>query len=207
MIETVFSPDDRARISAAIVAAESRTAGEIVAVVAPESASYMSVPFMWAGLAALIVPWPLIFFTWWPDHWIYVLQLAVFAAVVLMLLYRPLRFALVPPMMKRERARQRASEQFLVQNLCTTPNRTGVLIYVSMAERFAALIADSGIDAKVEKGTWQRIIDELTKKLADNRPTEGFVGAIEAVGAELARHFPPGTGEPNRLPDHLIVLS
>ena len=59
-----LSKDDMTRIGAAITAAESRTSGEIVAVVARESSTYLYAPFMWAALLALLVPWPLIYFTW-----------------------------------------------------------------------------------------------------------------------------------------------
>jgi putative membrane protein len=30
--------------------------------------------------------------------------------------------------------------------------------------------------------------------------------AVERCGKVLARHFPPGTPNPNELPDHFIVL-
>jgi putative membrane protein len=81
-----------------------------------------------------------------------------------------------------------------------------VLIYVSVAERYAEIIADTGIDKVVPKGTWQAIIDDLTLRLSDGRPGDGFVEAIERVGALLSKHFPPGTRDPNELPNHLIII-
>ena len=197
---------DQQRIAETITAAERRTSGEIVAVVTAESASYMSAPLLWAAAAALLLPWPLIFFTWWPVQWIYILQLLVFLALVLILMQRPLRFALVPASVKRQRAHRRAVEQFLAQNLHTTDGRTGVLIFVSAAERYAEIVADSGIHAKVAQSRWQAIVDELTQAIGDGRAGDGFVTAIEAVGTELARHFPPGSSDPGQLPNHLIVL-
>ena len=65
----------------AISAAESKTSGEIVAVIAPESGSYLHVPILLAALAALAVPWPFVFWTWWPIQHIYVVQLVVFAGL------------------------------------------------------------------------------------------------------------------------------
>ncbi|MGA7117200.1 MAG: hypothetical protein WBY12_08395, partial [Hyphomicrobium sp.] len=76
-----ISDKDQARIGQAIVAAERKTSGEIVAVLSGESASYLHVPFLWAGLIALIVPWPLVFFTWLPVQTIYVVQLATFMLI------------------------------------------------------------------------------------------------------------------------------
>src|SRR5262245_3706937 len=148
---TIVSAADRKRVAEAITNAERQTSGEIVAVTAPESASYSYVPFMWAALIALAVPFPLIFWTWWPIQHIYFLQLAVFTVLLLLFMYRPLRLALVSSKVKKERAHRRAVEQFLAQNLHTMPSRTGVLIYVSMAERFVTsidIVEDSQEDEK-----------------------------------------------------------
>jgi putative membrane protein len=201
-----ISDHDQARIGAAIAAAEKKTSGEIVAVLSGESASYLHVPFLWAALIALILPWPLVYFTWWPVQWIYLIQLSVFLAILLLTLPRRVRYALVPQSIKTERAHRRAVEQFLVQNLHTTAGRTGVLIYVSVAERYAEIIADTGIDAKVPNGTWQAIVEDLTSNIAAGRAGEGFVHAVERSGELLAQHFPPGTRDPNELPNHLIVI-
>lgn len=203
----LFSDDDRTRIAQTIAGVERRTSGEIVAVVAAESGSYLYVPFLWAALAALLVPWPLVYFTWWPVQWIYLVQLAVFTFLVLALMPRQVRLALVPRSVLHERAHRRAVEQFLVQNLTTTKGRTGVLIFVSIAERYAEIIPDIGIAKKAPDDSWQGIVDKLTSDIGDGQPADGFVTAIESVGAHLVKHFPPGSHDPHQLPNHLIVLA
>ena len=203
----LFSEADEKRIADAITAVEHKTSGEIVAVVARDCDSYSYVPLMWAALLALLVPWVLIFFTWWPVTWVFLAQLLVFFLLWLVLHFAPVRYALVPVPLKRAHAHRRAVEQFLVQNLHTTQGRTGVLIFVSVAERYAEVLADVGIYQKVPKEAWQGIVDELTDHIGDARPAEGFIKAIEATGALLAKHFPPGSHDPNQLPNHLIVLS
>lgn len=202
----LITDDERLRIAESIKTAERKTSGEIVAVIATDSSAYLHVPFMWAALIALLVPWPFIHFTWMTVHTIWLLQLAVFGALLAVLFNRTLRFALVPRSMKRERAHRRAVEQFLAQNMHTTDGRTGVLIFVSVAERYAEILADSGIDAKVPESDWKDIVDQLTTMIGDGRAADGFVAAVEAVGLRLAQHFPPGSVDPSRLPNHLIVL-
>jgi putative membrane protein len=81
-----------------------------------------------------------------------------------------------------------------------------VLIFVSVAERHAEILADAGIEQRVPKATWQAIVDTMTKEIGAGRAVDGLVGAIEAVGVHLATHFPPGTADANELPDHLIVI-
>ena len=203
---SLFSSDEEKRISDAITAAEKKTSGEIVAVVATQSDSYLYVPFLVASLVALLVPWPLIYLTWQSMQWVYLIQLLVFAAILALLLPGNTRLWFVPVSIKRMHAHRRAMEQFVVQNLHTTDGRTGVLIFVSLAERYAEIVADKAIHKKVAGGTWKSIVDKLTSDMAQDKPADGFVHAIEACGKHLAHHFPPGSHDPNQLPNHLIVL-
>lgn len=203
----LFTREEEERISAAITAAERKTSGEIVAVVADSSETYLYVPFLWAALVSLLVPWPLIHFTWMKVQYIFLIQLAVFLVLLVVLWPKNVRAVLVPRSIRNNHAKRRATEQFLAQNLHTTRGRTGVLIFVSVAEHHAEVLADKAIDDKVPAGTWQEIVDTLTSEISQGRAADGFIQAIMAAGDHLARHFPPGAPDPNELPDHLIVLS
>ncbi|MFN3867713.1 MAG: TPM domain-containing protein [Hyphomicrobiaceae bacterium] len=202
----LFTPDEQIRISDAITRAEQSTCGEIVAVVASESASYRYVPLLWASLLALLVPWPLIYLTWMPVQTIFLAQLAAFLTLLIALMPPAVRMALVPRSVKHAHAHRRAVEQFLVQNLHTTEGRTGVLVYVSVAEHYAGILADTGIAAKVPQAMWQDIVDRLTACIGDGKPADGFVTAVTDIGALLAQHFPPGSANANELPNKLIML-
>ena len=197
---------DQTEIEAAITAAERRTSGEIVAVIAGSSASYLSVAPMVAALLALLVPWPLIYFTWWRVQDIYLLQLAVFVVVAAIAYQRPVRLALVPNSIKRDRAHKRALEQFVAQNLYTTRGHTGVLIFLSEAERYAEVVADQNVYSKVPHGDWQALVDRLTARIGDGEVASGLSEAISSAGDMLAQHFPPGSANPDELPNHLIVI-
>jgi putative membrane protein len=202
----LVSETDRRRVAEAITAAEAKTSGEIVAVIAAASASYTYAPFLWAALAALAMPFPFIFWTWWPIQHIYALQILVFVVLALILMYPPFRLALVPRSVKHARAHQRAVEQLVAQDLYTDARRTGVLIFVSVAERFVEILADKAIDQRVDKDVWQRIVNDLTGAIARGNAGDGFVRAIGAVGEQLARHFPPAPGDRHGLANHLVVL-
>jgi putative membrane protein len=174
-------------------------------VVTDASDRYFGIGLMWPALVALSVPLPLILFTNWPMEHIYLAQLAVFACGVAMLQWEPLRFAVVPKSVKHARAHKRAVEEFLAQNLHTTKGRTGILIYVSFAEHFAELIADHAIDKKVSQETWDEIVCELTGHLSRGELAKGLIVAVDVCGKLLVKHFPPGSEDPNELPNHLIV--
>ncbi|MHA1164710.1 MAG: TPM domain-containing protein [Alphaproteobacteria bacterium] len=203
---SIISKKDAARITRAIAAAEKKTSGEIIAVVARTSDDYRFIPLLWAALIALVTP-PLLFtLTQWSPAAIYAAQLGAFATIAIAVLWRPLRIALVPGAIKRARAHARAMEQFLTQDLHTTKGRTGVLIFISVAERYAEVIADEGIYKKVPPGIWDDAVAGLTVEIAQGRAGDGLIAAVKICGGVLAEHFPPDSADKDELPNHLIVL-
>ena len=91
------------------------------------------------------------------------------------------------------------------RGLARTSDRTGVLIFVALAERYARIIADDGITSKVGNREWQLAVDALTTHMRDGRIAQGFIAAIERCGAVLAEHAPP-SGRGNELPDRIYVM-
>ena len=202
----MISQADNQRIAAAIRAAEVKTSGEIYCVIAHACGGYHLVPIAWAALIAFAVPWPLIQFTRWPAGLIYLVQLATFIAVALLLSLPMIRFRIVPKRRLHGRAHVVAMQQFLAQGIHLTEKRTGVLIFASAAERYAEIVADSGINTKVTPDAWAGAVAALVGAIKAGRPGDGFVAAIELCGAELARNFPPGELNPNELPDRVVEI-
>jgi putative membrane protein len=200
-----FTKEDHEAVSSAIREAEKKTSGQIVCVLARSSSGYGYIPILWASLLALLTPWPLIYFTPWSVQRIFLLQLVVFLVIGVVASFTPLRLALVPRAIKRARAHREALEQFVVRGITRTRNRTGVLIFVSVAERYARIIADEGIAAKVPNSEWQEAVDALTGHMRDGRIAAGYTAAVERCGAVLATHA-PADGSPNELPDRLYVV-
>ena len=202
----MISEADNRRIVEAIRAAEAKTSGEIYCVIARACAGYHLVPIAWAALLAFAVPWPLIRFTQWPAGLIYLLQLAAFIAAAAILSLPAIRFRIVPKRGLHGRAHIVAMQQFLAQGIHLTEKRTGVLIFASAAERYAEIVADSGINAKVAPDAWTRAVDAMVAAIKAGRPGDGFIAAVELCGAELARHFPPGELNPNELPNRVVEI-
>jgi putative membrane protein len=134
------------------------------------------------------------------------MQFGLFVLVALLGLIPAARRFLTPGMFKREYTRQRAFEQFVGKGLADTAERTGVLLYVSLKDRCAELIADSGIDAKVAPYAWKGAIDKLVSGIRAGRPADGFVAAIQDCGRLLTEHFPAQPPNPNELPDKVTEL-
>jgi len=132
--------------------------------------------------------------------------LAVAAALGVLLAFPALRLRLTPKGIRYAHAHANAVKQFLARNIHITAARTGVLVFVSLAERYAEIIADSGINAYVPQSAWDEIVRDLVVHARRDCLTEGYVAAIRAVGALLARHFPPPADNRSELDDHLIEI-
>ena len=186
--------------------AERMRVREAVQVVAKASDDYRFIPLLWATLAALVVPLPLVLFTALGAVTIFTAQLAVFIVLALVLSWPPVRPAVVPGRVKHGRAHALAMQQFLAQGLQITEARTGALIFVSLAERHAEVVADAGIAAKVDQAAWDGVIAALVGEIRAGRLAEGLVAAIESVGVVLVRHFPPRLGDRDELANDAVLL-
>jgi uncharacterized membrane protein len=102
--------------------------------------------------------------------------------------------------------RQRALALFADHGLWDTEENCGVLIYVNLAERKVDIVADRGIDRKIDEATWQAICRTMTQSFAQGRFHDGTLAAIEQVNDLLRTHFPADGARPNQLPDQPLML-
>jgi putative membrane protein len=221
-----LTDSDRERIGKAIAAAEKKTDGEIVAVTTPLSDSYHDVALHWALVPLFAVlawaAWRPSALAWWynfllggwqpePTQGQLLTLLLFFAAlkftvVLLILKWMPLRLALTPGATKHRRVRRRAVTIFKAAAERRTVGRTGILIYLSVGERRAEIVADEAITKVTTPETWGEAMATLLADVREGRPADGICAAIEQIGAVLAEHFSKSAGNPNEIPDKLIEL-
>ncbi len=216
----------RADVSRAVEAAESGTAGEIVTIIADRSDRYADVALWWSAAVALLA---LAVYALFPNAYLAkvmqitgggwgepgladALELALvivglkFIATRLILQYMPLRLWLTPGRVKADRVHGRALRYFKVGAEKRTHGRTGILIYLSVEEHRAEIVADEAIHAKVPQEQWGEAMAKLVAEARAGRLTDGMVAAIGDVGAILSAHFPRAVDDLNELPDRLIEL-
>lgn len=209
---TALDSTQHARIAAAIRTAEEKTAGEIYCVVARTSDSYFfpAAFILTAAMLAASLPVALGLEYWWVSLrlplFVTAQILALASALLLLWIAPSLRILLVPKALQYRRAHDNALKQFLARNVHITAARTGVLIFVSLAEHYAEIVADSGIDQHVQQREWDTILRDLLAHAREERLADGFVVAIGAVGEHLARHFPVSSEDVNELDDHLVEI-
>jgi len=222
----VMTDADRQRVSDAVTRAESGTAGEIVTILTERSDSYNDVALIWSALVAMLALTMIAMvsdfylglidrFTgaWthgWNAHDALVLAAVVamlkFTGMWLILLWRPLRLWLVPRAVRHARVRARAVTCFKVGAERRTQGRTGILIYLSLEERRAEIVADAAIAAKVSPQVWGDALAAMLVELKAGRMADGLIAAIGKTGVILAEHFPRSDDDINELPDRLIEV-
>ena len=221
-----LSPEDHALVTEAVAKAETQSDGEIVTIVAGRSDAYHDVALHYAILMMLIVPAMLAML---PQGWIdwaeglmlgwngeftraasmivlFVLLALAFLIVRLALAWMPLRMALTPGRTKSRRVHRRAVQLFRSGCELKTLGRTGILIYLSLAEHRAEIVADEAIASHVEPEVWGEAMEAMIELVKAGRPGEGMAAAVEKVSLVLARVVPKSSDNPNELPDRLIEL-
>lgn len=202
-----LSDSEKQSIEQAIADIEQKTSGELVAVIAHCADDYLYVSLMWAALTALAIP-GLIALIDSPELSVYryPIQIATFLLLAVILRWSPLLNVIVPRALKHRRAHRLAVEQFLSHNLHQTRDRTGVLLFVSVAEHYVEIIADKGINDLVEQSQWDAIVADFTQCVKTGRVADGFLHAVTACGDLLTTNFPRGEDDTNELPDHLVEI-
>lgn len=202
----VLTRADHDRLTTAIRQAEAGTAGEVYVVVTHVAEGYRLVPVLWAALLALLIPWPLHLLTAWGLDTILTVQAAAFLAAVLVLSVEKVGSRLVPPSLRAEAVRRTAQQVFLAHGVHLTRERTGVLVFASLADRRVEVLADEGIHALVPPGTWDAVVADVTRAGRAGALADGLVAAVERLGALLAHHVPPHPGERNDLSDRAVEI-
>ncbi len=225
----LLSSEDHARIELAIATAERTTRGEIVCVVTDEVGPYAEVPLAWASVTALVLPLLALVvagvaksFDYALGGWAVVhlaathaamltalttfalLQCMVFLTVFVVVSIPSMRRRLTPRSLKRLRVRGRAQEQFFERGLDRTSERTGVLIFISLNDRLAEVLADRGINDRVDALAWRDVVADLLAGIRQGKPADGIVAAVGRCGRLLADPFPASPGNSNELSDRVI---
>lgn len=226
-----LTPDQHTIVSDAVAQAELTTSGEILTVLADRSDGYTDVALLWAaGLAftamSLFAALPAPFLDVW--DWIVVEQimggwghewstgelasmtiglgLATFVLAWAVQLWQPLKFALIPGPVRSARVHDQAVRHFRVGAEARTTGHTGILIYLSMREHRAEIVADQSIAALVEAEVWGEAMVDMLREIKQGRIAEGLAVGVRDVGFVLAQHFPRSEADENELPDRLIEV-
>jgi len=221
-----MTPDDHRIVTDAVGLAEQQTDAEIVTIVARRSDAYHDVGLHWAILFMLAVPLIAAAFPaqyqnaliWLTGGWSHELPLRtlfllMFAQMILhflvvryLLAIPALRMAVTPGTTKSRRVRRRALALFRTAAEARTRQLTGMLLYLSLDEHRAEIVADEAIASKVPPEVWGEAMAAMIDEVRAGNVAQGMALAIAKAGEILAEHCPKSESNPNELPDRLIEL-
>jgi putative membrane protein len=198
----LLSAAEAASVAEHVARAELGTAGEIVVVLAERSSGYerqrVAVSFTATLLTALAL---YTFVPSIPELWVLCAQAPIMLFAWWFSGLPAVTRVFVPVSAQRAAVRARAEQSFLEQGVTETRERSGVLLFLSEAERRVELLADRGIHERVGTEDWQALVNAVVGAIRTGQAGAGIASAVDAIGARLAQYFPPSPDDINELPD------
>lgn len=202
-----LSEADKQRVKEAVAKAEQTTSGEIVPLVVQSSDAYPHAEFAGGIIGQALA---LIVAIWLAPIFDYATVIAVtvggfFAGFFATRVVPAIKRAILGRKIVKTEVYQRALQAFFELGVGNTREGTGILIMVSMLERRVQVLADRGINAKVDPGTWDQVVDLVLADVRKGSLVGGLCAGIDRCGELLGASFPIAPNDINELDDELRV--
>ncbi len=217
-----FSKEELHAIREATARAESSTSGEIASAVIGESSDYAFQELVFSLFAGVLFFLTLIFFHsrvgellehyfWTTIGWQITAFYGLSTFIVIGLFYLAVNIPgvdrfIISSRIINKAVHRRALVHFMESGVYNTRDRTGILIFISLREHRVVLLADEGINSRIEQTAWDSIVTELIDSIRGKKSVQGLVSALESCGKLLSQHFPIKSDDTNELPDGLVFL-
>ena len=212
LAEKFLNKEERDRIRAAVSEAEKNTSGEIVPMIVAASYHYPMADVLGGASLALPVAILLTYFLggmlWvgptnmWLFMGIFGIAFVVFHRVVQRVW--PLKRVFISDREIDEEVQEAALISFFKEELYRTRDETGILVFISVFEHRVWVLADRGINAKVNQGQWDGIVAHIVAGIKSGEQADAICEAVKEVGGILAEHFPVREDDVDEL-DNLII--
>lgn len=196
----------RGALERAVVTVEGQSSAEVVIAIRPSSGSYLHADLVAGVIGALVALAFLLFSPWgFALHW-FLIDPVVVGLLAALASSRSWtwRRLLTPPEVRRARVLTAARAAFVEKGVHRTRARTGILVYVSLLERDACVVVDTGVEGAVDVERWNASTDALARIVRHGGDAEGLAGAIADLGPVLAPRLPRTEDDVNELADGVI---
>lgn len=201
----MLTEDQARRIEQAVRAAEATTSAEIAVAVVPSSTDdrFLAAIIGAVVFVAIDTIGPAI---WWNYDRLVWIGVALVAAILVFWLSDRFDLGLrcLPARLLARDARRAARAAFLDGGLDNTPERNAVLLFVSRAERYVEILPDRAAAAAIDQAHWSAIVDGFRQAARKGDLGEAVAGAVAAIGAICAVHFPASAANPDRVANRPI---
>ncbi|MGK0367677.1 MAG: putative membrane protein [Thermoproteota archaeon] len=197
---------DKEKIAKAVVAAESKTSGEIVPVILSKSDAYPAAHFRMALIIGMLFSFVCYYGYDFEDPimllWI---QIPGMITGYFLAHIGVVKRMLTTKSELEEEVHQKALEIFYHNKVSITRDRTGIMIYISLLEKKVQVLADCGINEKVAKEYWNDLVAKLGSEIGQGNLVDGLTKAIAECGRSLESNFPIKSDDTNEIKDELIT--
>jgi len=101
--------------------------------------------------------------------------------------------------------RSLAEKEFYRLNMHQTKDKTGILLFFLLGERKFYILADKGINEKVETNVWKEVSKEIQLNFRNGHFSKGIISGIENVAKILREHFPLKPDDVNELTNKIVL--
>ena len=213
LAQKLLTDDERTQVENAVAAAETKTSGEIVCMIVPNSYHYPMANVL--GATTLALPLSLVLtpltgaWLWMGTHnmWLFIgiFTIVFILAYLLVRNVSALKRLFVSEKEIAEEVEEAAITNFFLHGLHHTRDSNGILLFISVFEHTVWVLADKSINEKVPEGHWDAIVTRLTEGIRRNQPAAAICRAINTVGEELKHHFPCKEDDTNELQNLIIA--
>ena len=199
-----LSNEEVKKIEEEVKKAEQKTQGEIVPVILSACDDYKVTNYYLALFLTFIGA--VCFYILEIDS-VYLLPLLTVAALFgyFMAEVSAIKRFLTGDEMIAQEVHEKTMSLFLENNLHHTEGRNGIIVMVSLLEHRVEILADKGINDKIDPEKWSEICQKLISQIKSNKLADGVREAIRDCGEILEAHFPSQDENPNELPNKLIT--
>ena len=198
------------KIEQSIISAEKKTSGEIVPMIVRRSSTIGHVPIM------LFTIFLLLFYVsgvydfshdFFSESWLITLAWSVLSIFISLLLSKSpkIQRMFVNSIDRDSQSRSRALNEFYQAGLDKTEASTGILLFISLDDHEAVVLADKSISDQLPPETWKEVVQLLLKGAKHKDLAEGFCLAINKCAEILEKNFPILPDDVDELPNQLII--
>ncbi|MEP2773287.1 MAG: hypothetical protein ABJH05_14140 [Fulvivirga sp.] len=213
-MSAILTKEEEQQIESAVKMAESKISGEIVPVILQKSHHYPSTKYKLALIASVVMFLIIIagdrllsgFNLYDPIYYFSLSYGAAVLGFIAPVLFPSLAVSFASEKEKSHAVMQKAETIFLESEVFNTKSRTGIMLFVSLAERRALVMADTGINEKVDQSTWDDLVGHLIDNIKRNEMVTGITDAIASASKILLdNEFTVDADDKNELPDNIIT--
>ncbi|MBL8972265.1 MAG: hypothetical protein JNK56_16895 [Myxococcales bacterium] len=199
-----FHGDGKAALSRAAADFEAGTAVELVIAVRPRSGDDLRAAILVGSLCALLATTLLLYSE--PEfdlHW-FLLWPALAGLVFGYAATTPrMQWLFTREATRERRVLQAARATFVEKAIADTRARTGVLLFISLAERIAVVVADLGVRQAVPAAAWDPAVAAISGVVARGGTAHELLPPLAELAAVASTYLPRAADDINELPDEV----